>query len=242
VNAVLRALPGARASELDAATRPRRSALAHPRVAAARRCERRLAGASWPDIVAASNAAPPLTLRVNAARSTRVRSGSRARQPRGRHRSARLRDGRGCRGARPAKLDVARGFRAFAEGLVSVQDEGAQLAAVLLRLRRSGRAGCWTPAPRRAARPATCWSAMPTHAHWSRSTASAPRLARVQPEPRSGCSFAASAAACGDAAESRVRGGTAEPFERILVDAPCSGTGVIRRHPDIRILRNRGSR
>ena len=28
-----------------------------------------------------------------------------------------------------------------------------------------------------------------------------------------------------------------EPFDRILVDAPCSATGVIRRHPDIRLLR-----
>jgi 16S rRNA (cytosine967-C5)-methyltransferase len=27
------------------------------------------------------------------------------------------------------------------------------------------------------------------------------------------------------------------PFERILVDAPCSATGVIRRHPDIKLLR-----
>jgi 16S rRNA (cytosine967-C5)-methyltransferase len=27
------------------------------------------------------------------------------------------------------------------------------------------------------------------------------------------------------------------PFDRILVDAPCSSTGVIRRHPDIKILR-----
>ena len=26
-------------------------------------------------------------------------------------------------------------------------------------------------------------------------------------------------------------------FDRILVDAPCSGTGVVRRHPDIKILR-----
>jgi len=29
------------------------------------------------------------------------------------------------------------------------------------------------------------------------------------------------------------------PFDRILVDAPCSSTGVIRRHPDIKLLRRR---
>ena len=28
-----------------------------------------------------------------------------------------------------------------------------------------------------------------------------------------------------------------QPFDRILIDAPCSGTGVIRRHHDIKILR-----
>jgi 16S rRNA (cytosine967-C5)-methyltransferase len=30
------------------------------------------------------------------------------------------------------------------------------------------------------------------------------------------------------------------PFDRILLDAPCSATGVIRRHPDIRLLRRAG--
>src|ERR1700730_17405926 len=31
--------------------------------------------------------------------------------------------------------------------------------------------------------------------------------------------------------------GSGRIFDRILVDAPCSSTGVIRRHPDIKLLR-----
>jgi 16S rRNA (cytosine967-C5)-methyltransferase len=32
-----------------------------------------------------------------------------------------------------------------------------------------------------------------------------------------------------------------DPFDRILLDAPCSATGVIRRHPDIKLLRSPGN-
>ena len=39
----------------------------------------------------------------------------------------------------------------------------------------------------------------------------------------------------GDAAEPNWWDG--RPFDRILLDVPCSATGVIRRHPDIKLLR-----
>jgi 16S rRNA (cytosine967-C5)-methyltransferase len=31
-----------------------------------------------------------------------------------------------------------------------------------------------------------------------------------------------------------------EPYDRILLDAPCSASGILRRHPDVRWLRRRG--
>lgn len=41
----------------------------------------------------------------------------------------------------------------------------------------------------------------------------------------------------GDASQPRGTWATRQ-YDRILLDVPCSATGVIRRHPDIKLLRN----
>ncbi len=120
----------------------------------------------------------------------------------------------------------------FAEGLVSVQDAAAQLAARLLEPLAGERVLDACAAP--GGKTGHILELQPELESVLAIDVSAERLVRVRDnlrrlglEAQILQADAASAAAWWD--------GT--PFDRILLDVPCSATGVIRRHPDIKLLR-----
>lgn len=119
----------------------------------------------------------------------------------------------------------------FTTGEVSVQDAGAQLAASLLQLEPNQRVldACAAPGGK------TCHilEFQPSVILTALDIDSA-RVAKIT-ENLQRCRLAAQLHT-GDALQTDQWWDKA-PFARILLDVPCSGTGVIRRHPDIRVLR-----
>ena len=120
----------------------------------------------------------------------------------------------------------------FEQGLVSVQDAGAQLAAACLDLRQGQRVldACAAPGGKTLD--------ILQHVGGLQVTAldvDAERLQRVAQNLQRGGLHADLHA--GDAAQPQHTDWGASHYDRILVDAPCSATGVMRRHPDIRLLR-----
>ena len=120
----------------------------------------------------------------------------------------------------------------FAEGWVSVQDAAAQLAAQLMDPRSGERIldACCAPGGK------TCHllELQPELEELVAVDVSAARLVRVE-ENLSRLGLKATLHA-GDADEPSAWW-NGKPFDRILLDVPCSATGVIRRHPDIKLLR-----
>ncbi len=117
----------------------------------------------------------------------------------------------------------------FSQGRVSVQDAGAQLAAPLLDVRPGMRVLDACAAP--GGKTLHLLERTPDLAELVAVDVSPERLQRVQENLQRAGRQARLAAF-------DVRTWTAErPFDRVLVDAPCSATGVIRRHPDIKLLR-----
>ncbi len=119
----------------------------------------------------------------------------------------------------------------FAEGLVSVQDAGAQLAARLLDVRKGQRIldACAAPGGKTGH-----ILELADDLDVTAMDVDEARLSRVQ-ENLERLGLPATLYA-GDAAQPP-RAWREQGFDRILVDAPCSATGVMRRHPDVRLLR-----
>jgi 16S rRNA (cytosine967-C5)-methyltransferase len=182
----------------------------------------------WEALCAANNEHPPMTLRVNQRYHTRD------------HYLALLTEAGVVATPCPfspdgitlaSAADVT-GLPGFAQGWVSVQDEAAQLAAGLLELKPGQRVldACCAPGGK------TCHllEHTPGLGYVLGIDLEAKRLGRVEEN----------LARLGLSAELRAADGRdtgawwdGTPFQRILLDAPCSATGVIRRHPDIKLTR-----
>lgn len=191
----------------------------------------------WPDhaeaVFAANNAHPPFTLRLNLAQQGRDAY---------QHTLKRLELTSNPTPFSPFGLtldsacDVSK-LPGFHDGKLSVQDEAAQLAGELLQLQPGQRVldACCAPGGKtghilelgtQLASPLKEVVALDLEAR--RLERVKDNLQRLQQQATLVCSDALDVKHWWDG----------EPFDRILLDAPCSATGVIRRHPDIKLLRN----
>lgn len=120
----------------------------------------------------------------------------------------------------------------FAKGWVSVQDGAAQLAAPLLELEAGLRVLDVCAAP--GGKLMHILEACPDLKDVVAVDVSPERVARIHDNlARAGLSAKVLTA---DATDPNAWW-DGRAFDRILLDAPCSATGVIRRHPDIKVLR-----
>ena len=182
----------------------------------------------WQQILEAGNQRPPMVLRVNVSRIERSaylqlleRHGIEAKLSPIPDTAIQLQQ--------PVAVDKLPGF---SDGLVSVQDGAAQLAAPLLKLGSGQRVldACAAPGGKTGhifESVPNLGALMAIDSDERRLTKVARNLQRLQ--------FNADliAADAGDPGS----WWDGEPFDRILLDAPCSASGVVRRHPDIKLLR-----
>jgi 16S rRNA (cytosine967-C5)-methyltransferase len=181
----------------------------------------------WPAILAAGNTHPPMCLRVNRRRARPA--DYLAQLAAAGHAARSLGD---CALLLEKPVPVAR-LPGFGEGLISVQDAGAQHCAHLLDLAAGQRVldACAAPGGK-CAHILECADVEVTALD-----ADAARAARIEPGlARLGLAARVLAEDC----TALDRWWDGRPFDRVLADVPCTGSGVARRHPDIKWLRRAG--
>jgi 16S rRNA (cytosine967-C5)-methyltransferase len=182
--------------------------------------------AQWTAVLEAGNAHPPMSLRVNRRRSSvdeyerKLRSAGLL--------SHRIAD-EGLLLERPVPVERLPGFD---DGQVSVQDAGAQRAARCLELACGQRVldACAAPGGKAG------HILESADVELTALEADATRCARLEQNlARLGLAARVAHADCTRPHE----WWDGLPFDRVLADVPCSGSGVVRRHPDIKWLRRR---
>jgi 16S rRNA (cytosine967-C5)-methyltransferase len=179
---------------------------------------------AWQSLLAAGNARPPLTLRVNRRRASVAAMLARLEEA---GIDSRQVGEWAIRLVKPRPVEAIPGFAA---GEVSVQDAGAQLAGLLLAPRDGMRVldACAAPGGKTghlAEIADTDLLALDRDS--GRLAAVAANLVRLGLHADARQSDAAALDAWWDG----------RPFDRVLADVPCSASGVVRRHPDIKWLR-----
>lgn len=181
----------------------------------------------WQQICEANNQQPPMMLRVNQQKLSRKQYLDKLAE-------AGI-DARALPGCEVGILlsspcDVAK-LPGFFQGEASVQDGAAQKVAALLDIRPGQRLLDACAAP--GGKTGHILEVQP-HNQVLALDISAPRLQQIE-QNLSRLQLSADLLAA-DAADTGFWW-DGEPFDRILIDAPCTGSGVIRRHPDIKLLR-----
>ncbi|MFT7491005.1 MAG: 16S rRNA (cytosine967-C5)-methyltransferase [Pseudohongiellaceae bacterium] len=190
---------------------------------------------AWPAyataIFAANNQAPPLTLRVNQQQHSRAQYIDLLKEANIEVSSALISED-GLYLHTPMAVTA---LPDFDKGAISVQDEAGQLAAKLLKLEPNLRVldACCAPGGK------TCHigESEPGLAKIIALDIEARRLNRVEENLKR--LHISADVVCGDASEPDTWW-DGQKFDRILIDAPCSATGIIRRQPDIKLLRELG--
>ena len=182
----------------------------------------------WQAILEAGNQRPPMVLRVNALQGDRDDYLRRLDEA-GIEAHAMPLVGQAVMLRKPAPVDALPGFR---DGALSVQDAAAQLSAGLLDLQPGQRVldACAAPGGKtghllEAGAQADKLLAIDNNA--SRMEKVIDNLQRLKLNAE---------LVVADAADVE-RWWDGQPLDRILLDAPCSASGVVRRHPDIKLLR-----
>jgi len=182
----------------------------------------------WQDILTANNAHPPFALRVNQRHMDREAYLSELQKN---NLSAAIipETTHGIIVKTPISVDALPGW---VSGEISVQDGAAQLAASLLRLAPKQRVldACAAPGGKLThlleSEPALS-EVIAIDKDKNRLSMVKENLSRLALQATCICHDVGDVTAWWDG----------QPFDRILLDVPCSASGVIRRHPDIKLLR-----